>query len=224
MIESFLQIIIGWVTALGFMGVFYGALLEELFYIIPSSIVQLSAGAILLGHISFSWALLGKAFLIIGLPAAVGVTIGSLPYYALGYFGGKPAIERWGKWFGVSWSDVEALDAQFIKNWWDEIIFIGLRALPVLPSVALSIGPGVLRMSLRSYITGSFIGTLIRGTGMGFLGGMFGGQFGSISSAISSAEKIGFVILGMTFLVTGYFWLRRRNNRNKQKSGITDTQ
>ena len=74
MVESLLQTIIGWVQHLGFLGVFFGALAEEFFYIIPSSIVQLSAGVILLGKISFSWALLGKAMLIIGIPAAVGVS------------------------------------------------------------------------------------------------------------------------------------------------------
>jgi membrane protein DedA with SNARE-associated domain len=202
---------------MGFLGVFFGALAEELFYIIPSSIVQLSAGVILLGKISFSWALFGKAMLVIGLPAAVGVTIGSLPYYALGYFGGKPAIERWGKWLGINWHQIEEFDARMMKNWWDEVIFIGLRALPVLPSVLLSVGPGVLRMPMRTYLVGSFLGTFIRATAMGFAGALLGGQFDSLSHTIDSAEKIGLVIFGVSCIIGVWLFLKSKKKKSKKE-------
>jgi membrane protein DedA with SNARE-associated domain len=201
----------------GVLGVFFGALAEEFFYIIPSSIVQLSAGAILLGKISFSWVLVGKAMLIIGIPAAVGVTIGSLPYYALGYFGGKPAIEKWGKWLGINWQQVEELDAKLLKNWWDELIFIGLRALPILPSVLLSVGPGVLRLPMRTYLIGSFIGTFIRATIMGFVGGLLGGQFDTIKQTVDSAEKIGLVFFIISCIIGVWLYLKSKNKKSNNE-------
>jgi membrane protein DedA with SNARE-associated domain len=213
MIETLLGTIIGWVQHLGFMGVFFGALLEEFFYIIPSSIVQLSAGAILLGDISFSWLLLGKAELIIGLPAAVGVTLGSLPYYALGYYGGKPAIEKWGKWLGIRWEQVEAFDKKMNKNLWDEIIFIGLRALPILPSVLLSVGPGFIRMPMRTYLLGSFIGTLIRATAMGFAGALLGGQFDSLKQTTDKAETVGLVFFAVSCIIGLWMYLRSKKKK-----------
>lgn len=218
MIETLVQTIIGWVQTLGFMGVFLGALAEELFYIIPSSIVQLSAGAILLGQISFSWGLLGKAMLIIGLPAAVGVTVGSLPYYALGYFGGKPAIQRWGNWLGITWEQVEELDEKLSKNWWDELVFTGLRALPILPSVLLSVGPGVLRLPMRTYLVGSFVGTFIRATAMGFVGGLLGGQFDTIKQTVDKAEKIGLVFFVISCIIGVWLYLRSKNRKSSNKS------
>ncbi len=54
MTDTLFQSIIELVQSLGYMGVFYGALLEEFFYIVPSSLVQLSAGAILLGELQLS--------------------------------------------------------------------------------------------------------------------------------------------------------------------------
>lgn len=206
MIETLLHTIIGWVQSLGFTGVFLGALAEELFYIIPSSVVQLTAGVILLGDIAFSWTLLWKAMLIVGLPAAVGVTIGSLPYYALGYFGGKIAIDKWGKWLGINWSQVEALDAKLLKNWWDELIFIGLRALPILPSVILSVGPGVLRLPMRTYLIGSFVGTFIRATVMGFVGALLGSGIDSLAKTIDKAETVGLVFFGISCMI-GLWWM-----------------
>lgn len=213
MVETLIQTIIGWVQSLGFMGVFYGALLEEFFYIIPSSIVQLSAGAILLGGVPFSWALVGKSILIIGIPASVGVTIGSLPYYALGYYGGKPAIEKWGKWLGISWAQVEDFDKKLSKSWLDEFIFIGLRALPILPSVLLSVGPGILRMPVRTYLTGSFIGTLIRASVMGFIGALLGAQANSIGKLTEKAQNIGLIIFIISCVVGIYIWHRGRKKK-----------
>lgn len=217
MIETAVTTIIAWVHTLGFMGVFYGSLLEEFFYIIPSSVVQLSAGAILLGGTTFSWLLVGKAILVIGLPASVGVVIGSLPYYALGYFGGKPAIERWGKWLGISWQAVEELDAKLSKTWWDDLIFIGLRALPILPSVLLSVGPGVLRMPLRTYLVGSFIGTLIRASVMGLVGALLGSQADSIARVVDKAQNIGLIFLAISCMVGVWFWYKSRKRRIKEK-------
>lgn len=213
MIESLVMTIVGWVQAMGFMGVFYGSILEELFYVIPSSLVQLSAAAILLGGTSFSWELVGKSILFIGVPASVGVVIGSLPYYALGYFGGKPAIQKWGKWLGVSWDSIEQFDKKLTRTHWDEIIFIGLRALPVLPSVVLSVGPGVLRLPLRTYLVGSFIGTLIRASVMGFIGALLGSQAETFSGIFEKAQTMGLVILGITCAIGIYFlWRARKKN------------
>ena len=48
-----------------------------------------------------------KLFIYIVLPAALGVTVGSLFVYAIAYFAGKPFLERWGKYLGISWEDLE---------------------------------------------------------------------------------------------------------------------
>lgn len=213
MAESMLGTIIAWVQSLGFMGVFYGALLEEFFYVVPSSIVQLTAGAILLGDIVFSWELLVKSMLWIGVPAAVGVTIGSLPYYALGYFGGKPAVDRWGKWLGITWQSIEDFNKKLSRTWWDDLIFTGLRALPILPSVVLSVGPGVFRLPMRTYLVGSFVGTFIRATAMGFVGSRLGAGIGEVSGVIEQAQWVGLGILGVTIIVAGYGWYRQRKKK-----------
>lgn len=213
MTETLFQSIVDLVQSLGYMGVFYGAVLEEIFYFVPSTLVQLSAGAILLGELQFSGDLLIKSMLWVGIPAAIGVTIGSLPYYALGYFGGKPAIERWGKWLGVSWKSVEDFDKKLTKTWWDEIIFTGLRALPMLPSVVLSVGPGVLRLSMRTYILGSFIGTFIRATAMGFVGSRLGAGAVTFAQTIERAQTIGLIFFGATSMIVFYIWWRNKKKK-----------
>jgi len=216
MTDTLFQSIIDLVQSLGYMGVFYGALLEEFFYIVPSSLVQLSAGAILLGELQFSFDLIVKSILWVGIPASIGVTIGSLPYYALGYYGGKPAIERWGKWLGVSWKSIEDLEKKLTKTWWDDFIFTGLRALPILPSVVLSVGPGVFRLPMRTYLIGSFLGTFIRATLMGFVGSRLGAGATTFAKTVERAQTIGLIIFGVSGLLLLFFWLR-----NKKKKSTT---
>lgn len=213
MTDALFQSIIGFVQSLGYMGVFYGALLEEFFYIVPSSLVQLTAGAILLSDLAISWDLVIKTMLWIGIPASIGVTLGSLPYYALGYYGGKPAILKWGKWLGITWQSVEDFNSKLTRSWWDDVVFTGLRALPILPSVVLSVGPGVFRLPMRTYLLGSFIGTFIRATVMGFIGSRLGAGVSAFSQTIERAQIIGAVFLVITIVIAGYFWWRSRNKK-----------
>jgi membrane protein DedA with SNARE-associated domain len=216
--DTLFQSIIELVQSLGYMGVFYGAVLEELFYFVPSSLVQLSAGAILLGELQFSGNLIIKSMLWVGIPASIGVTIGSLPYYALGYFGGKPAIERWGKWLGVSWKSIEKFDKTLTKTWWDDFIFTGLRALPILPSVVLSVGPGVFRLPMRTYLIGSFVGTFIRATVLGFVGSRLGAGAATFSQTVERAQTIGLIIFGVSSVFVLFFWWRNKKKKTKNNS------
>lgn len=216
MVGHLVEIIVGAIQSLGGLGVFFGALAEEFIYIIPSSLVQLTAGGILLSKYSFSWQLVGASILVVGIPAAVGVVIGSLPYYALGYYGGKPAITKWGKYLGVTWQQVEDLDQKLSKSWKDDAIFTLLRALPILPSVVLSVGPGILRMPMRTYLVGSFVGTLIRATVMGFIGSRLGSGIESAQGIFDSIEKVGLAVLLVTLILFGGYYAYLRYKKKKK--------
>lgn len=117
------------------------------------------------------------------IPIGVGTTLGSLPHYALAFFGGKPAIEKFKRYTRVSWEDVERFEKRFFGKWYDEIVFLALRILPLMPTVPINLLAGILRMRLASYIAITVIGITIRMTiivivfgytGGGILRGFFG--------------------------------------------------
>lgn len=222
MIETLILSIIDWVQALGALGVFLGSVLEELFPPIPSTLTQLTYGAVLFKGVTLNVLLIGKAILMVGIPAALGVLVGSLPFYAAGYFLGKPFIDRFGKWLGVSWDAIVELEQKFHKNHWDDVIFTGLRAIPVIPSIVLSIGPGVLRLPLRTYIIGTLIGTFIRASIMGSVGAIIGTQLGSLAETLDKLGTIGTIVLGITIVIVGASYLRSRNKKRNQKKGNPD--
>lgn len=220
MIQTLILSIIDWVQSLGWVGVFLGSVLEEIIPPIPSTLTQLTYGAILFKGATLNAVLIGKAILWVGIPAACGVLVGSLPFYAIGYFLGKPFIDRFGKWIGVSWDSIEELETKFHKNHWDDVIFTGLRAIPIIPSIVLSIGPGVLRLPLRTYIIGTLIGTFIRASVMGSVGAVIGSQLGTFAETIDRLGSIGTIVFGITTIIMIAWYLRgkhltRKKNRIK---------
>lgn len=158
----------------GAWGVFFISLIEEIVVPLPSSFVLLAAGFFLVpAGASFGGAALDSV-LKIAIPGGIGLTIGSGVIYALAYLGGEPAIERWGKWFGISWPKVEKIQKKFTKTFWDELLVFGFRAVPIFPQSLASLACGLIRYPPRAFFTATLLGTIARA----FLMGMFGWSLG----------------------------------------------
>ena len=89
---------------------------------------------------------------------AVGCVIGSVPSYYLGYFGGRPFVEKYGKWFLISKKDLETAD-KWIEKYGDGSFFI-CRMLPVVRTF-ISLPAGILKANFPRFILFTFIGSLI---------------------------------------------------------------
>ncbi len=89
---------------------------------------------------------------------ALGCVIGSIPSYYLGYFGGRPFIEKHGKWFLISKKDIEMADKWSEK--WGEMAFFICRMLPVVRTF-ISLPAGILRVNLPKFLGLTFIGSLV---------------------------------------------------------------
>src|SRR5581483_9977763 len=71
----------------------------------------------------------------LGLPGvsvagAIGCVVGSLAAYAVGARGGRPAIERWGRWVLLAPHELELADRWFAR--WGRAAVFGARLLPVV--------------------------------------------------------------------------------------------
>lgn len=200
----------GWIAHYGALGAFLAAFTEEVIVPIPSAIVMLSAGFFILGAQEVSRTTLLLLFTQVAIPIALGLTLGSLLTYGLAYRFGKPAIERWGRYFAVSWSDVEKLEKHFNHGWADEAVFFGLRLVPIIPSVMINIFSGLTRLPIVKYLALTFLGIIARAYVVSFLGWQIGGAFYHYNNYFSRLENIGLmvVVLGL-----GIFWWRRRYSK-----------
>ncbi len=216
MIEALVVYIQSIISAYGAWGVLVATFIEEVVAPVPSPIVPLAAGFFLLPA-SVAWAeILVRAALVIALPVAVGISIGSAAVYALGFFGGKQVIEKTKRWTGIKWEDIEKLEAKLTRGRSDEITLFVLRILPIIPGVAISGFCGVVRYPFKKFIVVTSIGSFIRAFVLGLVGWQVGELYFTYSEMVSKFEK--YILIGVVLLVIlgvgGYFLTKKSNKQN----------
>ncbi len=198
------------IAAYGAWGVFLSTMLEEIVAPIPSPIVPLAAGFFLLpSDAGFISTVLHDAFSI-ALPVATGVTIGSAAVYAIGYFGGKPVIERTARWTGITWPEIEMAEKRITQGRGDEWALLGLRILPIVPGVAISGFCGLVRYPFSTFIIITPIGSFIRAFGLGLLGWQVGELYEVYAHAIAKFEKYLLALALLAFVGAATWYLYRR--------------
>jgi len=93
-----------------------------------------------------------------GVFGALGCTLGSALSYALGAWGGRPLLRRYGRWIMVSEEDLENADKWFAR-WGDWAAFIS-RLLPIVRTF-ISFPAGVARIKIWRFLAFTFIGSFI---------------------------------------------------------------
>jgi membrane protein DedA with SNARE-associated domain len=116
---------------------------------------------------TFDTAMLAKLLVFVAVPVGIGSAAGSIPLYLVAYYGGKPLIVKYEKGFfkkflRFSWHDVEKVNTYFKGVWYDEVIFLALRCVPVLPSFPLDVAAGTLRMPFMPFFVLTAVGSIIR--------------------------------------------------------------
>lgn len=190
------------IRAYGPISVFIGVVLEEVIVPIPSPLVLMGAGALLIpAGIPLSSAL-PMIFFNIVIPASFGTVIGSFFVYGIGYYGGKPLLKRFGRFIDFKWEDVEKTSKKLGKGrkLWLSIAI--LRAVPVFPTSPVSFLSGALRLDPKKYAVATFIGSIPRIFVLAFLGWYFGSAYASVAGSLSLMEN---VLLISVLLVVAYF-------------------
>ncbi len=213
MLDALISYIEPIIIAYGPLGVFLATLLEEIIAPIPSPLVPLAAGFFLLPAESGFLYVLWHTLFLIALPVACGITLGSLAVYGLGYWGGKPAIEKSKRWLGLGWADLEKAEERLTRGQGDELALLILRILPIVPGVAISGFCGIVRYSLKTFLVITFVGALVRALVLGVVGWQVGNTYHMYSEAIAGVEKIGFAILILGVLSLLAFLFFKKNSQ-----------
>lgn len=212
MIESIIETIEKILIPYGAMGVLIAAIIEEVIAPIPSALVVSGAGFILLKDAPLVIESFVKLFLIVAVPASIGATLGSLFVYGLAFWGGKKICNRYGKYLGFSWEDIEKAEKKFTARKADEIILFTVRSIPIIPSVAISAFCGLIRLKIGVYILFTFLGTLVRALILGFIGWQLGSAYKSTADHISKYETYIFIFAGLAiaaFIIYRIFKTRK---------------
>jgi membrane protein DedA with SNARE-associated domain len=116
-----------------------------------------------------------------GLYGAIGCTLGSMLNYALGAYGGRPLLRRYGKWILVSEEDLERADKWF-GRYGDWAAFIS-RLLPIVRTF-ISFPAGVTKMNFGRFTVLSFVGSFIWCGLLAWGGYVFGANWEQLRAAM----------------------------------------
>jgi len=205
------------IRAYGPWSVFAGVIIESVIVPIPSPLIIMGAGFILISsELSFLEALVPIALQIV-LPGAIASTLGAYIGYAIGYYGGKPLVDQWERFLGFSWRDVEALERRFQSGQVKNTIFF-LRALPIFPLSVISAAAGLLRLPLNQFSVWTFYGTIPRCLLLAYMGWGLGETYQGFAKGIDRAEGIVSGIL-LVVILGAIVWLRARVKSNMLDKG-----
>lgn len=158
-------------NTIGWPGVVLIMALESANIPIPSEVTMPLAGWMLVQAKGLP---LWRAALDGGFYGALGCTLGSIASYLLGLWGGRPFLQRWGRYILISQHDLEQADRWFAR-WGDWAVFIS-RLLPIVRTF-ISFPAGVVRVRFVRFVVLSFVGSYIWCAGLAAAGYLFGSEW-----------------------------------------------
>lgn len=211
MISETTQWIMELMKAHGQLSVFIGVMIEQIIVPIPSPLIIMGAGAILISpELSIPSAFLQILWIIV-LPGTLASTLGSYIGYSISYYGGKALVDRFQRFLGVDWKEIENLEKRFRgkKEAWSLFLF---RAIPVFPISLVSVFAGLFHIPIRPFTLYTFLGSIFRSLFLAFVGWWIGATYEKVATRLDSVETIISILMligmGMA-LVFLYYKFRR---------------
>ena len=141
---------------------------------------------------------------------ALGCLIGSLFSYYIGAVGGRPFIEKYGKYVLISHHDLDSADKWFAR-WGEMATFIG-RLLPIIRTF-ISFPAGISKINIWKFALYTFVGSWIWSYFLGYIGMKLGDNWETLKTYFHGADTLIeiLIILGLVL----YIWRHIKNSRLK---------
>jgi len=145
---------------------------------------------------------------LLALFGGLGSAVGSAVTYWLGRYGGRPLVERYGKYILISHNDLELADRFFVR--FGSLSTFIARLLPVVRTF-ISIPAGLARQPFGPFLVYSFLGSALWSGLLAYLGLRLGEEWMSLREKVHGLD---YVIVGL--IVVGIIWWVRRHFRHRQ--------
>src|SRR5205809_4459031 len=196
-IEILSGFIVATISALGYWGVALLMAIESACIPLPSEIIMPFAGYLVSRGEMNIWG--------VALAGAVGCVLGSLAAYWVGMYGGRPLIEKYGRYVLISRQDLEMADRWF--NRYGEAIVFTSRLLPAIRTF-IAFPAGVARMNLTRFVLYTFAGSLPWCLGLAYVGQKLGEQWNKDERLKTLFHRFDFII-GIIVVLAVIWWVRR---------------
>jgi membrane protein DedA with SNARE-associated domain len=208
LIEFISGIIVATISMLGYSGIVLLMAIESACIPLPSEIIMPFSGYLVSTGQMNLW--------LVGIAGAVGCVLGSLVAYWIGSKGGRPLIEKYGRYLLVSRHDLDMADRWFASH--GEIIVFVSRLLPAIRTF-IAFPAGVARMNLKRFVIYTFAGSLPWCLGLAYIGQKLGEKWNQDDTLRTWFHRFDFVIGIVGVLLAGWWiWRHVGHLRDEQRA------
>jgi len=197
LIELLSVFIVATIARLGYAGVVLLMAIESACIPLPSEIIMPFSGYLVYTGRFNLWA--------VGVAGAFGCVVGSLVAYWVGMYGGRPLIERYGRYVLVSSHDLDMADRWFAR--FGEVIVFASRLLPAVRTF-IAFPAGVARMNIKKFVIYTFAGSLPWCIGLAYVGQRLGEKWDKDPTLRNLFHRFDFII-GIVLLAAVAWWVWR---------------
>lgn len=202
-----LQIILDMIKTHGSLSMFIGGIVEQIIVPIPSPIITMSGGAFLIPNNVSLFQALWQIIFKISLPYSIGAIIGTSMIFLIAYFGGRPLINKFGKYVGISWSLIEKIRTEFQKSIRDELFIFIAVIIPIVPVSLMSGFCGAFHFKPAKFYPIMFLALIVRSAILAFIGFQMGEAFTGLAYGLDKIESV-LTVVGAG-LILGFLFLKR---------------
>jgi membrane protein DedA with SNARE-associated domain len=190
-----------------------------------SELVMLYAGALAAGafssaHVSLFGARAGSgwpAYLVMALSGTIGYLVGSIVGWGIGRYGGRPLLERRGRWLHLTPDNLHRAERWFGR--WDVLAVLVGRVTPIVRSF-ISIPAGVFEMGFAPYALLTAVGSAIWAFALAGVGWGLGSSYERFHHGFRYADYV--VAAGVVLLVAYVAWRKIRSSTLNRRARASD--
>jgi membrane protein DedA with SNARE-associated domain len=185
--------IIATISSMGYLGIVLLMAIESACIPLPSEIIMPFSGYLVSTGRFELW--------LVATAGALGCNVGSTVAYAVGYWGGRPLVEKWGGYLLMSRRDLALVD-RFFQRYGSITVFV-CRLLPLVRTF-IALPAGIARMPQAKFQIYTFLGSWPWCFGLAYIGAKLGERWDSDPELRNVMHRFDFVIVAV--LVVGIAW------------------
>ena len=209
----FSQFVTDEIAHYGYLAIFVLMVLESACVPIPSEVTMLFGGALVSAPFLAPEHRLG--LIAVALVGAGANLIGSWLAYWAGYAGGRPLIDRWGRYLLLRPHEIDRAHDWF-ERYGHETVFFG-RLLPVVRTF-ISLPAGVARMNFSKFSLYTLLGCLPWTFGLTFLGYKLGERWNEVERLIRPVSWL--LVAAIAAGIAWWVWRRVCDTRARPSSAV----
>jgi membrane protein DedA with SNARE-associated domain len=216
MVAHIIEIVGAWIISViastGYLGIMFLMAIESACIPLPSEIIMPFSGYLVYtGRFSLLW---------VAMWGAIGCNLGSVIAYEIGYFGGRPLVEAYGRYIFLSKRELDWADGFFQRR--GAIAVLIARLLPVVRTF-IALPAGIARMPRLTFHIYTFIGSWPWCFVLAYIGMRLGEQWDKDPRLKTWFHRFDAAILAVILIGVAYFVWSHLKHRVGTEAAIQGT-